>query len=396
MLDWSKVIPNRIADIKPSGIRKFFDVVGNMPGAISLGVGEPDFVTPYHIRQAAIRSIQRGETQYTANRGLLPLREHVAAYLKARFSLDYDPAKEILVTVGGSEAIDLALRALLEVGDEVVIPEPCFVSYAPCVTVAGGTPVACNTAAADEFRLAARALEAKITPRTKALVLSYPNNPTGATMTREWLEPIAAVARKHNLVVISDEIYAELSYDGPFVSIASLPDMRERTIVVSGFSKAFAMTGWRIGYLAAPAEAVSVMTKIHQFAIMCASTVSQQAALAALEVGAQDNYAVVAEMRDQYDRRRRLMFDAFRSMGLDCFEPKGAFYAFPSVEKLGMTGDEFAEKLLRAKGVAVVPGSAFGTYGAYHVRCCYAVAVADLKRAFDRMTDFVAHIDDYR
>ena len=389
MLDWDKLIPARVKDIKPSGIRKFFDIVGTMPGAISLGVGEPDFVTPYFIREEAIRSLQRGATQYSANRGLLSLRKEIADYEEARFGVSYEPESEVLVTVGGSEAIDLALRALCAAGDEVLIPEPCFVSYAPCVTLTGATPVAVPTVLANEFRLTADALEAAITPRSKVLVLSYPNNPTGAVMGREDLEAVARVVKAHGLVVISDEIYAELTYGGSHVSFASVCDMRERTVVVSGFSKAFAMTGWRLGYALAPAPLIREMTKIHQYAIMCAPTMSQYAALAALRRGREDDYAAVSEMREDYNRRRRLMHNAFKGMGLACFEPKGAFYMFPSVEDLGVTGEEFAEGLLKAKGVAVVPGSAFGEWGKYHIRACYAVSVANLTEAFARMKEYV-------
>lgn len=390
MLDWSRVIPNKIKDIKPSGIRKFFDLVEKMPDAISLGVGEPDFVTPYHIRKEAIQSIQRGETQYTSNRGLLSLRQEIALYLKERFSLTYQPDREVLVTVGGSEAIDLAVRAITEEGDEILIPDPSYVSYAPCIEIAGGVPVRLNVAAETRFCVTAEELERRITSKTKAIILSYPNNPTGAVMTKEDYEEIVPVILKHDLVVISDEIYAELSYGHPFVSIASLSGMYDRTIVVGGFSKAFAMTGWRLGYACAPKEIISMMTKIHQFTIMCASTMSQKAALAALKQGRADHYQCVEEMKEQYDRRRRLMYDAFIGMGLECYEPLGAFYEFPSVKRFGMTGDEFAERLLDSQRVAVVPGSAFGEFGKYHVRCCYAVSVQALQTAFDRMRAFIS------
>ena len=359
-----------------------------MKDAISLGVGEPDFVTPWTVRDAGVRSIQKGYTQYTGNRGLPELRQNISNYLRERFSLDY-PAEHIIVTVGASEAIDLVLRACIEEGDEVLIPDPCYVSYAPCVTLAGGMPVSIDCKAENGFIVTPAALEKKITPRTKAVILAYPNNPTGGIMTKEQLEAVAPVLQKHDLLVISDEIYAELTYGGRHCSIASLPGMKERTVLINGFSKAFAMTGWRIGFVCAPPDVDEGMFKIHQYGIMCAPTAGQYAANYALKEGFEDHFSVVEEMVEEYNRRRRFVVKSFNDMGLSCFEPKGAFYVFPSVESTGLSGEEFAEKLLTAKRVAVVPGSAFGACGANHVRCSYATSMAQLSEAMERIADFV-------
>jgi aminotransferase len=381
-------VNSRSANLQPSGIRKFFDIVNEMDGAISLGVGEPDFVTPYSIRDAAIRSIKRGLTQYTSNRGLKELRENIARYAKERFDVEVDPA-HTLVTVGASEAIDLTLRAICDVGDEVLVPQPCYVSYAPSVTLAGGTPVPVKCVADNCFILTPEILEQAITPKTKAIILAYPNNPTGAIMTKEQLEKIVPVIIKHDLLVISDEIYAELTYEGKHFSIASIKEMRERTVYINGFSKAFAMTGWRVGYVSAPAAIDSAIFKIHQYGIMCAPGVSQYAANAALAEGFSDGFSVVEEMREEYARRGRFLVNSFNALGLKCFQPKGAFYVFPSVESTGLTGEEFANRLLREKKVAVVPGNAFGDGGEYHVRCSYATSMTQLTEAIDRITEFV-------
>ncbi len=389
-IDYSKYINPRVAGVAPSGIRKFFDIVANMPDAISLGVGEPDFVTPFHIRNAAINSILDGETQYTSNWGILSLRREIAYYLASRYHITYDPNQEILVTVGASEGIDLALRAILSPGDEVLVPEPSYVSYSPSVLFAGGTPVAIKTDHTTAFRLTAEAIREKITPRTKALILPYPNNPTGAIMERGDLNSIAQVVRESSILVISDEIYSELTYgQEPHVSFGSLPDMWERTVTINGFSKAFAMTGWRMGYVCAPAPIVAAMFKIHQYAIMCAPRQGQVAAEQALKAGRENNYEDVVQMRVSYDRRRRLMVDAFRKMDLDCFEPLGAFYVFPSIRKTGLTSEEFCTRLLNRYQVACVPGTAFGQSGEGHIRCCYATALNKLSTALDRIEAFI-------
>lgn len=359
-----------------------------MDGAISLGVGEPDFITPYSIRDAAIRSVKKGLTQYTGNRGLPELRENIARYTKERFGVECDPA-HIIVTVGASEAIDLTLRAICEEGDEILVPEPCYVSYAPSVTLSCGTPVKVNCVADNDFILTPEQLEAVITPKTKALILAYPNNPTGAIMTKEQLEAIIPVIEKHDLLVISDEIYAELTYEGKHVSIASLGDMCHRTVYINGFSKAFAMTGWRIGFVCAPKEIDEAMFKIHQYTIMCAPRVSQHAANSALVEGFADGFSDVESMREEYARRGRFLVNAFNSLGLKCFQPKGAFYVFPCVESTGLDGEEFANRLLREQKVAVVPGTAFGEAGKYHVRCSYATSMLQLIEAIDRITAFV-------
>ncbi|MDR0856398.1 MAG: aminotransferase class I/II-fold pyridoxal phosphate-dependent enzyme [Clostridiales bacterium] len=390
MFDAEKLLNARVKSIPPSGIRKFFDIVSELPDAISLGVGEPDFVTPWAIRDAAVKSIQKGYTQYTSNRGLPALREQIALYTEEGIGVSYDPVHEVLVTVGASEAIDLAVRAVTEPGDEVLIPEPSYVSYSPCVRLAGGVPVIVPTTFAEEFKLNPAAVKRAITTKTKAIILPYPNNPTGATMEKAALQKVADVLSKHSIFVLSDEIYGELTYgDATHASIASLKNMRERTILINGFSKAFAMTGWRLGYACAPRAVVDAMTKIHQYTIMCAPTAGQYAALYALKSGRADGFAAVKEMRESYDTRRKLMVKSFRDMGLDCFEPQGAFYVFPSVAALEMDGETFANKLLKEEEVAVVPGAAFGTYGASHVRCCYATGIKNLAEAMDRMRRFV-------
>lgn len=383
-----KFVNGRAASLQPSGIRKFFDVVATMEGAISLGVGEPDFITPWNVRDAAIRSLRRGYTQYTGNRGLPELRELVSRYLKERFAVEY-PADNTIITVGASEAIDLALRATCESGDEVLVPEPSYVSYAPIVTLAGGTPVPVKCTAENDFILTPGLLEGAITERTKILILPYPNNPTGAVMTREQLLKIIPVILKHDLLVVSDEIYAELTYDGVHFSIASLPEMRERTVYIGGFSKAFAMTGWRVGFVCAPEEIDAAMLKIHQYTILCAPQMSQRAAVAALKEGFADNFSTVAEMREEYRRRGGFLAGALNAMGLKCFMPKGAFYVFASVESTGMDGEAFAEKLLKERKVAVVPGGAFGAAGKYFVRASYAASMKQLSEAVLRIESFL-------
>ena len=374
--------------MKPSGIRKFFDIVSEMPDAISLGVGEPDFDTPWNIREEGIYSLEKGRTFYTSNAGLLELREAICEYNERRFQLMYDPKKEVMLTVGGSEGIDVALRAMLNPGDEVIIPEPCYVSYLPCVQLADGVPVTISLKNENQFRLTKEELEAAITDKTKILVMAFPNNPTGAIMTREDLEAIAEVIIKHDLYVISDEIYAELTYSGNHVSIASLPGMRERTIVIGGFSKAFAMTGWRLGYAMGPAMIMEQMIKIHQFAIMCAPTTSQYAAIVAMRDCDKD----VVHMREAYDQRRRYMLNAFKEMGLPCFEPKGAFYLFPDIREFGIPSEEFATRLLKAKKLAVVPGDAFGDCGEGFLRISYAYSLEELKTAVGRLAEFVEEL----
>ncbi len=390
-MNYDRYLNQRIVSVPPSGIRRFFDLASSRKDAISLGVGEPDFRTPYPIRDAAINSLIDGETQYTANRGLLELREEISLYLSERYNVSYNPAEEILVTIGASEAIDLALRALVNDGDEVLVPDPSYVSYAPGVVFAGGVAVPVQTKQEDDFRLKADTLEKAITSRTKLLILPYPNNPTGAIMEKTDLEAIADVVRKHDLFVISDEIYAELVYGGhSHVSFASVSDMYSRTLTINGFSKSFAMTGWRIGYACGAAEIISVMNKIHQYAIMCAPRQGQVAAAAALRLGRENGYESVLSMRESYDRRRRLMVRAFRDMGLDCFEPYGAFYVFPSVRRTGLSSEEFCSHLLQEKNVAAVPGNAFGPSGENHIRCCYATAVDKINIALERMAAFVA------
>ncbi len=392
-MDYSRYLNPSIAAVPPSGIRRFFDLASTMKDAISLGVGEPDFVTPYHIRSAAIDSILDGETQYTPNRGLLSLRREISYYLESRCHVVYDPDTEIVVTVGASECIDAALRAVVSPGDEVLVPEPSYVSYSPSVIFAGGTPVGVVTNAENGFRLTPDALRAVITPRTKALILPYPNNPTGGVMPRAELEAIAQVVRETGILVISDEIYSELTYGGlEHVSFASLPGMWQYTLTINGFSKAFAMTGWRVGYVCGPAALIDVINKIHQYAILCAPRQGQVAALEALRMGRNNGYEDVVRMRESYDRRRRLMVEGFRSMGLDCFEPLGAFYVFPSIRSTGMTSEEFCQRLLEEERVACVPGTAFGRCGEGHIRCSYATAVDKLNQALDKMGSFVSRL----
>ena len=381
-----------ITTIEPSGIRKFFDIVSEMDDAISLGVGEPDFDTPWHIRDEGIYSLEKGRTFYTSNAGLKELKIEISKYLDRRFGLSYDYNKEMLVTVGGSEAIDIAMRAMLDPQDEVLIPQPSYVSYVPCCVLANGTPVPIELKAENEFRLTAEELEAAITPKTKLLVMPFPNNPTGAVMEKKDLEAVAEVVKKHDLFVLSDEIYAELTYLDNHVSIASIPGMRERTIVINGFSKSHAMTGWRLGYACGPAVIIKQMLKIHQFAIMCAPTTSQYAAVEALRNGDED----VAMMREEYNGRRRYVLERFKEMGLSCFEPFGAFYAFPCIKDLGMTSDEFATKLLQTKKVAVVPGTAFGACGEGFLRISYAYSLDDLRIALDRVAEFVTEIREIK
>ena len=381
-------LSQKVMSIQPSGIRKFFDIASKMEDVVSLGVGEPDFDTPWHIRDEGIYSLEKGRTFYTSNSGLKPLREEISRYLNRRYHLNYDPLHEILVTVGGSEGIDIALRAMLDPGDEVLIPQPCYVSYLPCVTLADGVPVTIELKEENEFRLTKEELLEKITDKTKILVLPFPNNPTGAVMRREDLEAIAEVIIEHDLYVLSDEIYSELTYQGDHVSIASLPGMRERTLTINGFSKSYAMTGWRLGYICGPQEIVAQMTKIHQFAIMCAPTTSQYAAVEALRNGDAD----VAKMRESYNQRRRFLMHAFEEMGLKCFEPFGAFYVFPCIKEFGLTSDEFAMRLLEEEHVAVVPGTAFGDCGEGFLRISYAYSIDDLKIALKRLERFIQRL----
>ena len=377
-----------IVNIKPSGIRKFFDIVNEMKDAISLGVGEPDFDTPWHIRDEGIYSLEKGKTFYTSNSGLMELRQEINSYLNRRIGVDYDPKKQIIITVGGSEGIDIALRAMLDPGDEVLIPQPSYVSYEPCTILAGGKPVIIDLKAENEFRLTAKEIEDACTEKTKILVLPFPNNPTGAIMEKEDLEAIAKVIEEKDLFVLSDEIYSELSYKGDHVSITSIPGMKERTILINGFSKAYAMTGWRLGYACGPEAIISQMTKIHQFAIMCAPTTSQYAAVEALKNGDDD----VAMMRDAYNQRRRFLMDAFKKMNLECFEPFGAFYVFPCIKEFGMTSEEFATRLLEEEKVAVVPGTAFGDCGEGFLRISYAYSIENLKIALERIEKFITRL----
>lgn len=377
-----------IVKIQPSGIRKFFDIVTEMEDAITLGVGEPDFDTPWHIRDEGIYSLEKGRTFYTSNAGLKELKVEIDRYLKRRCGVSYNPTNEILVTVGGSEAIDIAMRAMLDPGDEVLIPQPSYVSYEPCCVLAGGKPVIIELKAENQFRLTAEELEAAITPKTKLLVLPFPNNPTGAVMEKADLEAIAEVIIKHDIFVLSDEIYSELTYLDNHVTIASLPGMWERTVLINGFSKAYAMTGWRLGYACGPEVIIKQMTKIHQYAIMCAPTTSQYAAVEALRNGDDD----VAKMREEYNGRRRYLMHRFKEMGLECFEPFGAFYVFPCIKEFGMTSDEFVTKLLESQKVAVVPGTAFGTCGEGFLRISYAYSLDVLKKAMDRMEIFIKEL----
>ena len=385
MIVYDQMLSSRALELKPSGIRKFFDILEEMQDVVSLTVGQPDFDTPWHIREAGIRSLEEGRTYYTSNSGTVELRREISAYQKRRFGLEYDPKNEIIVTVGGSEAIDLALRAVVNIGDEVIVPEPCFVCYSPLVTLAGGAPVTINLGAENDFRLTAAELEAAITPKTKAVVLAFPNNPTGAVLDGNDLENLAEVIRRHNILVISDEIYAELTYGERHVSIASLDGMRERTIIAAGFSKSYAMTGWRLGYTLAPPEITAQMLKIHQFAIMCAPTASQFAAVEAVRNGDED----IEFMKAEYDGRRRFVVSGLHDMGIDCFVPRGAFYVFPDISRFGMTSEEFCGRLLREKHVAIVPGTAFGECGEGFARISYAYSLRHLEKALKRMEEFI-------
>ena len=381
-----------IVQIEPSGIRKYFDIVSEMKDAISLGVGEPDFDTPWHIREEGIYSLEKGRTFYTSNAGLKELKQEICRYLYRRFDVSYNPDSEVMVTVGGSEAIDIALRAMCDPGDEVLIPQPSYVSYVPCTMLAGGKPVVIELEEKDNFKLTPEKLLEKITDKTKILVMPFPNNPTGAIMTKEDLAPIVDIIIEKDLFVISDEIYSELTYGTDHVTIAAFPGMKDRTILINGFSKSYAMTGWRLGYAAAPHRILEQMLKIHQFAIMCAPTTSQYAAVSALRDGDND----VQMMREAYDQRRRFVLHAFKEMGLDCFEPEGTFYAFPSIKRFGMTSDEFATRFLREEKVAVVPGTAFGASGEGFLRVSYAYSLKNLKEALGRMANFVKRLDEER
>lgn len=388
MVDYSKILSDRVQAVRPSGIRKFFDLASTMKDVISLGVGEPDFETPWQVRRAGITSLEKGRTFYTSNWGLQQLRDEIAGLALRRYDLFYDPHDEILVTVGGSEAIDNALRAFVSLGDEVLIPEPCFVCYTPLTTLAGGVPVAIPTVAEEGFKLMPERLRAAITPRTKALILPYPNNPTGAILNRQELEAIAEVLRDTNIVVISDEIYCMLTYQGEHVSFAQIDGMRERTIVIDGFSKSYAMTGWRLGWAMGPRELMKSICKIHQFGIMCAPTTAQFAGIEAIRTGDDD----IVHMRSQYDIRRRFLVSELRSMGLDCFEPHGAFYVFPSIKSTGLSSEEFCNRLLQEQHVAVIPGDAFGQSGEGHVRISYSYSMGHLREACNRIRTFIQNL----
>ena len=389
MINYEKVLTETVKDIKPSGIRKFFDIANTMEDVISLGVGEPDFRTPWQIRSAGIRSLEGGATRYTSNRGLEALRDEISAYVKRKYSVEYDAASEILVTVGGSEAIDAAVRAVTAPGDEIIIPEPSYVCYEPIVRLAGGVPVIINTKSENDFKLTRGELKEKITPKTKAIILPYPSNPTGAIMEYEDILAISEEIKDTDIVVISDEIYAELTYGGKkHVSAPAVPGMKERTVLVNGFSKAFAMTGWRLGYACGPAPIMAMITKIHQFAIMCAPTTSQYAAVEALRHCDEE----VEKMLEEYDMRRKIMVSGFNKLGLECREPKGAFYAFPCIKSTGLTSEEFCERLLREKHVAVVPGTAFGDSGEGFVRASYCYSTAHIKEALRRIGEFLAEL----
>ena len=381
-------LSDKVVNIQPSGIRKFFDVVSEMPDAISLGVGEPDFDTPWYIREEGIYSLEKGRTFYTSNAGLKELKEEIALYLKRRQGLTYHPEDEIMVTVGGSEGIDVALRAILNPGEEVILPEPCYVSYLPCITLADGVPVRIPLQEKNQFKLTKEELLGAITDKTKAVILAFPNNPTGAVMTKEELAPLVDIIIEKDLLVITDEIYAELTYNGDHCSIASFPGMKERTIIINGFSKAYAMTGWRLGYACAPALIMEQMIKIHQFAIMCAPTTSQYAAVAALRHCDDE----VQQMRESYNQRRRFLMKSFEEMGLACFEPYGAFYAFPCIKEFGMSSEEFANRFLQEEKVAVVPGTAFGECGEGFLRISYAYSIEELKEALGRLSNFVERL----
>ncbi len=380
-----ELLSKKVLQLKPSGIRKFFNVADEIPGCLSLGVGEPDFATPYHIRETGVRAMQSGKTFYTANSGLYDLRKEICNYTERRIGLTYNPDNEVLVTVGGSEAIDIALRTIINPGDEILYIEPSFVSYMPCIVMAGGIPVPIELKAENQFRLTGKQLEDAITEHSKVLILSYPNNPTGAIMEKDNLAEIAEVAKSHNMLVISDEIYSELTYGKEHISIASLPQMKDRTILINGFSKNFAMTGWRLGYVFAQKEIMEQMTKVHQYVIMCAPTVSQYAAIEAMKNGEQD----AAHMRESYNQRRRYLYHELNRLGLPCFEPEGAFYMFPDIREFGMTSEEFAMDLLEQEKVAVVPGSAFGESGEGFVRISYAYSIDELKKAIVRIERYI-------
>ena len=388
MMDYSKILNQRIQQIPPSGIRKYFDLLNSMDGGISLGIGEPDFITPMHIRKAGIESLEKGYTKYTPNAGLSDLRQAISDYMKRRFDLDYAANGQILVTVGGSEGLDLALRCILEAGDEVIVPTPSFVCYGPLTTITYGVPVLVQTKAENEFRLTADELRAAITPKTKAVVLPYPSNPTGGIMGREHLEELAEVLRGTDIMVISDEIYAELTYGQKHFSMANIPDMYERTVVVNGFSKAYSMTGWRMGYLCGPKELIGAMTKLHQYGIMSAPTTSQYAAIEAMKNGDED----IAQMKAEYNARRQFLVDGFRKMGLECFEPRGAFYMFPCIKSTGLSSEEFCERLICEEQVAVIPGTAFGPGGEGFVRACYAASMENLAEALKRIERFINNL----
>ncbi|WP_368503434.1 aminotransferase [Alkalihalophilus sp. As8PL] len=381
----NKRLSKKVQSIQPSGIRRFFDLASSMDNIISLGVGEPDFVTPWNVREASISSMERGFTAYSANAGIIELREAIAHYMSSRFAADYDPETEILVTVGASEAIDVGMRAILDEGDEVIVVEPSFVSYAPLVSMAGGVPIAVGTNIDTDFKVTAAQLEAAITSRTKAMMLCFPNNPTGSTMNREELKAIAELAERHDLLVFSDEIYAELTYDEKHVCFSSLEGMKERTVIISGFSKAFAMTGWRLGFVCAPPDLLSAMLKIHQYSLMCAPTMAQYGALEALKTGMDEVY----RMKQSYKQRRNYFIKSFAEIGLTCHTPGGAFYAFPSIEKTGLSSEQFAEKLLMEERVAVVPGHVFGSGGEGHIRCSYATSMDNLEQSVERIGRFL-------
>ncbi|MGN1051229.1 MAG: pyridoxal phosphate-dependent aminotransferase [Acutalibacteraceae bacterium] len=388
-MDYSKILNSTVRDIPPSGIRKFFDIANEMDDVISLSIGEPDFKTPWHVREAGINSLELGRTWYTPNKGFSELREEICKYYKRRFGVSYSGQENVLVTVGGSEAIDIALRCLCNTGDEVLIPEPSFVCYKPLAEIAGGVPVPIPTTKENNFRLTKEELLQKITPKTKLLILPFPNNPTGAIMEEEDLKSIAEVIKEHDIFVLSDEIYGELTYTKKsHVSIASIDGMKERTVVISGFSKAYAMTGWRLGYALGPEEIISEMTKLHQYCIMSAPTTAQYAAIEALKNGDKD----IENMKEEYDMRRRLMVGSFNNMGLECFEPLGAFYSFPSIKTTGLTSEEFCVRLIKEKGVAVVPGTAFGSSGEGFVRVSYCYSVTHIKEALNRIQDFITEI----
>lgn len=380
-----KIIADRISDVSPSGIRKFFELTSSVEDIISLGVGEPDFVTPWHIREAAIHSLEKGLTMYTANQGIMELREAIAKQLQTNYGLNYDPATQILITVGVSEGLDLALRTVINPGDEVIMPDPCYVAYPACTVLSGGIPVRVPITEKNDFKLLVEDIEPRITKKTKAILFGYPANPTGAVMSKEDMAQIAELAKQYNLLVLSDEVYGRLTYENEHTCFASLPGMQEHTILLNGFSKAFAMTGWRLGYVAATAEIIEAMTRIHQYTMLCAPIVAQYAALEALK---RENDEVTRMVND-YNHRRRFMVNGLRDIGLSCFEPKGAFYTFPSINVTGMSSEEFAEKLLMEEKVAVVHGSAFGKYGEGHIRCCYATSLQDIEKALERMGRFI-------